>query len=151
MQLEVNQYLMSQDSNGNPIFAKVIRVNKNTYRIKKLCGEETSISKTNLVENQSWYGYGKTYIPLDKTQITKEVVKNFMSIKALERKERDLTEIKELIGQAKYFLEQVKDIESIEPEEPDPYDDDDDFFDWEAEERGDNDCYSPEEEEDLDD
>lgn len=150
MQLEVGQLLMSQRRiDGTPAIAKVIRVNKNTYRIKKLCGDEVSISKSNLMETDSWYGYGQAYIPLDMSQITKEVIDRFMSIQALEKKRKEtsmaLEEAKDLIGHAKYFLSQVQNIEEIAPEEPESsYND---FYDYEAEERGDND-YCQEEEED---
>ena len=129
MQLEVGQLLMSQSrSDGMPVFAKVIRVNKNTYRIKKLCGDETSISKANLVETDSWYGYGQAYIPLDGSQVTKEAMDRFMSIQALEKRRKEvsmaLEEAKDLIGHAKYFLSQVPDIEKITPEESESPDDD---------------------------
>ena len=72
-----------------------------------------------------------------------------MSIQELEKKRKEadaaLEEAKELIGHAKYFLSQVRDIEEIVPEEPESLHDD--FYDYEAEERGDND-YCQEEEED---
>lgn len=153
MDLKVGQILISQrvsgtlDSYPALIIAKIIRVNKNTYRIKTLDGREESIMKDTLkVRSEGcWYAFsGQTFLPVDQTQLTKEVIKNYCSAECLEKKKKDLDNAVELIRQAKYYLEQLPDVESInpEPEEEDPYDEDwDDFWDYEAEERGDNDIY----------
>ena len=113
-QLKVGDYVFT--ANGN--FAKVIKINKQTYVIQLITYSE-SFKMTipfDGVEKDSCYGTEWFYCDDAQAKALELAIKKYYVVGQASAIYED---IKELIGKAKYFLEQIADIDVVYPKEGD--------------------------------
>ena len=113
-QLKVGDYVF----NVNGDLAKVIKINKQTYAIQLIaCSDsfKTAIPFDG-VEKDSYYKMEWFYCEDAQAKALELAMKKYYVARQASAIYED---VKELIGKAKYFLEQIADINFVYPEEGD--------------------------------
>ncbi len=99
--------------------ARITKINKQTYSyeiITAYYGYTIGNVAFNGIKHSDYYGDHYEWFECDNVQ-AKALELAFKRYKAIESTKNALKDVKELIGKAKYFLNQINDVEEIEVEE----------------------------------
>jgi len=122
-QLNVGDYIF----NAKGELARITKVNKKTYSYVVITnyGSRDNVSFNGIKTSRYYYGSGATEEWFECEDATAKALElAFKQYKKSKKVERQLEETKELIANAKWYLEQIKDIEAVYPqvEKDDDYD-----------------------------
>lgn len=108
-QLKVGDYIFT--ANGD--LARITKINKQTYSFNYITGYGSDNVPFNGIRGSSYLYDSKEWFECDDIQ-AKALEAAFKRYKVSESLKNDVEVAKELIGKAKFFLEQVNDIETVE-------------------------------------
>ena len=108
--LKVGDYIFTPRGS----LARVTKINKNTYTYELLCGNDSDWWSRNIPFSGIRHGIEWFECTDIQAKALENAFKTWMISKS---QETMLNKNKELLGKAKYFLEQLKDIKEVDPEE----------------------------------
>ena len=110
--LNVNDYIF--DAQGR--LARITKVNKATYSFEVITNTYQQDNVAFNGKKHTYWGEHEEWFECDNAQ-AKALELAFKRWKITIETERDLQDIKDLIGKAKFFLNQIEDIDEVEVEE----------------------------------